>query len=109
MLTSVILLPASRIIITMSYCVNVKDVKGKEIANGVTERILLKPENTGASLSGDLTVKHYILEKDEVLELKNDNVERQDYVIMGSVFFGGRYLHGNTTILPPSGAKVKYT
>ena len=32
---------------------------------------MLKPENTGAGPSVDLTVKHYVLEKGGVLEQKN--------------------------------------
>jgi len=92
----------------MGYCVNIRDVKNKEITSGVTERVLLKPENTGNGPPGNLEVRHYVLEKGGVLELTNDGVERQDYIICGSVYFSNRYIHGNTTIFSPSEAKVKY-
>ena len=92
----------------MGCCVNVKDVKVRDIAKGVTERILLKPENNGNGPPGDLEVKHYVLEKGGVLELTNNGAERQDYIICGSVFFSNKYIHGNTTVFSPSFAKVKY-
>ena len=92
----------------MGYCVNIKDVEGKKIAEGVTERVLLRPENTGEGPPGDLTVKHYVLEKGGVLELSNDGAERQDYIVAGSLFIMRKYIHGNTTVFSPSFATVKY-
>ncbi len=92
----------------MEYCVNIKDVKVEEITSGVTERVLLLPENTGNGPLGELVVRHYMLEKGGVLKLTNSGVERQDYIICGSVYFSNRHIHGNTTIFSPSHAKVKY-
>jgi mannose-6-phosphate isomerase-like protein (cupin superfamily) len=92
----------------MGFCVNIKDIVGKELNGPVTERVLLKPEDTGKGPPGKLEVRHYVLKKGGVIELSNDGVERQDFIISGSVFFRNRYIHGNTTIFSPSGSKVKY-
>ena len=75
----------------MGYCINFKDVEGKEISNGVTERVLLSKENTGDGPRA-LTVKHYILEKGDILELSKNGFEKQDYDISGSVFFKSTYM-----------------
>lgn len=92
----------------MGFCINIDEVSGVEISPGVIRRVLLKPEQTGRGPSGDLTVTHYTLTDGGVLKLDEKGVEYQDYVVSGSVLFGRRYLHGNTTIFAPSGGSHTY-
>jgi mannose-6-phosphate isomerase-like protein (cupin superfamily) len=93
----------------MGYCVNVEEVSGEEISPGVIKRVLLKPENTGYGPPGDLTVTHYTLRDGGVLTLEEPGVEYQDYIVSGSVLFGRKYIHGNTTIFSPSGGSHSFT
>jgi mannose-6-phosphate isomerase-like protein (cupin superfamily) len=92
----------------MSYCINVEDVQGEEIAPGVIKRVLLTPENTGRGPPGELKVNHYTLSKGGILVLDDPGVEYQDYIISGSVLYGIKYIHGNTTVFTPSGKKHSY-
>ena len=92
----------------MSFCINVEDVDGIEIAQGVMKRVLLTPENTGRGPPGDLSVVHYTLTDGGELTLDEPGVEYQDYIISGSVLFGIKYIHGNTTVFTPSGKKHTY-
>ncbi len=92
----------------MGFCINVEEVSGEEISPGVLKRTLLTPEKTGRGPSGDLIVTHYTLYEGGILKLDHKGVEFQDYVICGSVLFGRRYVHGNTTIFVPSGRSHTY-
>ena len=44
----------------------------------------------------------------DVLMLEEPGVEYQDYIVSGSVLFGLKYIHGNTTIFSPSGGSHTY-
>ena len=81
--------------------INIADVKGLELGQGVVERILLRPEQTE---SGDLTVKHYILTNGEVV-FTEEGVEYQHYIISGCALMGGRLLHGDTGIFVPGSSR----
>ena len=81
----------------MGYCINVEEVSGEEISPGVIKRVLLKPENTGKGLPGDLTVTHYTLMDGGILTLEEPDVEYQDYIVSDSVLFGRKYIHGILT------------
>jgi mannose-6-phosphate isomerase-like protein (cupin superfamily) len=92
----------------MGFSVNTNEVEGDEVSPGVIRRVLLKPEDTGRGPPGDLTVIHYTLKEGGVLVMDEPGVEYQDYVVCGSVLFGRRYLHGNTTVFAASGGSHKY-
>jgi len=81
--------------------VNLNDVDGIIISEGVTEKILIKRNQTA---SGNLEVKHHILTGGEVL-FDEKNVEYQHYIISGCAIFNGRYLHGETAIFVPGNIK----
>jgi mannose-6-phosphate isomerase-like protein (cupin superfamily) len=81
----------------------------EEVSPGVIKRTLLKPENNGKGPPGELKVEHYSLFNGGKLTLDNKGLERQDFIISGALFFGRRYIFGNTTIFSPSGGKVSYT
>lgn len=93
----------------MGFCINVDEVPGDEVSPGVIKRVLLKPEQTGRGPPGDLTTTHYTLKNGGVLNLDEHGVEYQDYIVSGSVLFGRRYIHGNTTVFAPSGGSHIYT
>jgi mannose-6-phosphate isomerase-like protein (cupin superfamily) len=92
----------------MGFCVNISEVEGEEVSPGVIRKVLLKPEDTGRGPPGDLTIIHYTLKDGGALVLDEPGVEYQDYVVCGSVLFGRRYLHGNTTVFAPSGGSHRY-
>lgn len=92
----------------MGFCVNIDEILGEEISPGVMRRVLFRPEQTSRGPLGDLTVNHYTLLDGAVLKLEKEDVEYQDYVVSGSVLFGRRYLHGNTTVFVPSGGSHTY-
>lgn len=92
----------------MGFCINVDDIPGEEISPGVIKRVLLKPEQTCRGPPGDLKVAHYTLTDGGVLKLDEQGVEYQDYIVSGSVLFGRRYIHGNTTVFAPSGGSHTY-
>lgn len=77
--------------------VNIEDVPGVEVSPGVTERILLHPEQTD---SGMLKVTHHVLTGGEVL-FKEQGVEYQHYIIAGCAEMGGSLLHSETGIFVP--------
>jgi len=92
----------------MSYSVNVSDVEGEEIFPGVIKRTLLKPKNNGKGPSGELQVDHFTIFDGARLTLENSGLERQDFIVSGALFFGRRYIFGNTTVFSPSGKTVSY-
>jgi mannose-6-phosphate isomerase-like protein (cupin superfamily) len=93
-------------VIKMGFCINVDEVKGKEIARGVVERVLFHPEQTGKGPPGKLSVKHYTLTKGATINLREPGAERLDFIIGGAILIprGGardRYWFSNTAILVP--------
>jgi mannose-6-phosphate isomerase-like protein (cupin superfamily) len=77
--------------------INIKDVKGKVISQGVIERVLLKRSVT---TPGGLSVCHYVLTEGEVV-FEEPYVEYQHYIISGCGRMGGKFLHGETAIFVP--------
>jgi mannose-6-phosphate isomerase-like protein (cupin superfamily) len=96
----------------MGLAVSIDDVEGREIAPGVIERVLLKPEQTNGRPSGDLTVKHYTLSKGGTLSIGSRDAEHLEYVITGTVLRPraerSRYLFANTVVLAPYGTSTVY-
>lgn len=92
----------------MGYSVNIDDVEADEVSPGVFERVLLTPENTGRGPPGELTIRHYVIEPGSTLTLGRPGVEYQDFIINGTLRFGRRFLHGNTTIFVPSDREHTY-
>lgn len=60
--------------------VNVNDIPGKEIAPGVVERVLLRPED---SKPGGLGAKHYVLTNGGQVFFEEPLTEYQHYVVLG--------------------------
>ena len=60
--------------------INIKDVEGTEIAPGVIERILLKPDD---SKPGGLGAKHYTLTKGGEVFFNDYLTEYQHYILFG--------------------------
>ena len=77
--------------------VNIHDISGKEVAPGVTERVLLRSDQT---TPGGLSARHYILTQGELV-FDEPNVEYQHYIIGGCALFGRRLVHGETAIFVP--------
>jgi mannose-6-phosphate isomerase-like protein (cupin superfamily) len=77
--------------------VNIDEISGIQIEEGVIERQLLRRDQTA---SRNLEVKHYVLKRGQVTFLQ-ENVEFQHYIISGCALFNGRYLHGETAIFVP--------
>lgn len=77
--------------------IRLSDVKGREISEGVTERILLKPDQTRP---GGLSARHYVLTQGEVT-FAEPEVEYQHYMVSGAGLFGRRLVHGDTAIFVP--------
>ena len=81
--------------------VNVNDIKGKEIAPGVIERVLLK-ENQ--SKPGGLSAKHYVLTKGGQVTFEEPLTEYQHYIVQGCATQGGPsgdLLHQDSALFVP--------
>ena len=81
--------------------VNIRDVKGVEVAPGVIERVLLHREQ---STPGGLEVKHHILAEGEIV-FDEQKVEYQHYIVSGCARMGGRFIHGETTLFVPGNSR----
>ena len=81
--------------------INIADVGGLEITQGVVERTLLRPEQTETS---DLTVKHHVLTGGEIMFVE-DGVEYQHYIISGCALMKGRLLHGDSGVFVPGSSR----
>lgn len=66
--------------------VNVNDISGTEIAPGVIERVLLKPEQ---SKPGGLGVRHYVLSKGGEVVFNEPLTEYQHYIVQGCAKMNG--------------------
>jgi mannose-6-phosphate isomerase-like protein (cupin superfamily) len=97
----------------MGFGIHIDEVEGEEIAPGVIERVLFRPEQTGRGPPGQLSVKHYTLSKRAKLTLQVAEAERLDFIISGALLIprGGardRYYFSNTAILAPLGTSGTY-
>ncbi len=80
--------------------VNIADVEPVEIAEGVFERVLLKPED---SRPGGLGARHYVVQEGSTVTFEEPLTEFQHYIISGVGFYGANLVHGDTTIFAPAG------
>lgn len=79
---------------------HIDDVKPVEIAPGVFERVLMRPEE---SRPGGLGVRHYVVQEGATVTFEEPMTEFQHYVISGVGFYGANLVHGDTTIFAPAG------
>jgi len=77
--------------------VNIEDVEGIKVSEGVVERTLLSRDQ---STPGGLAVNHYVVSSEEIV-FGEENVEYQHYIISGCGRMGSRLVHGETTIFVP--------
>jgi len=80
---------------------NTAEVDAVELALGVLERVLLRPEQTE---SGALTVKHHTLTGGKITFVE-EGVEYQHYIISGCALMRGRILHGDTGVFDPGSSR----
>lgn len=76
--------------------VNVSDVEGKEIAPGVVERVLVRPDQ---SVPPGFSARHYVLTNGGRVVFDEPMTEFQHYIISGCVVGA----HGDTAVFMPAG------
>lgn len=76
--------------------VNISDVEGKEIAPGVVERVLVRPDQ---SVPPGFSARHYVLTNGGRVVFDEPMTEFQHYIISGCVVGA----HGDTAVFMPAG------
>ena len=81
--------------------VNIEDISGKELRQGVIERVLLRDDQ---SIPGGFSARHYTIQDGEIV-FEEPDVEYQHYIIAGCALFGGRIIHSESAIFVPGNQK----
>jgi len=85
--------------------VNISDIAPLQLASGIAERTLLRPNQT---VPGGLSVRHHVVTSGELV-FDEPDVEYQHYVIAGSAVFGMRLVHGESAIFVPGNRRFGKT
>jgi len=81
--------------------INIDEVKGEEVSPGVTERVLLREDQ---SSPGGLKVVHHALTGGEVV-FDQQGAEFQHYIVSGCGRMGGKFVHSETAIFVPGNSR----
>jgi mannose-6-phosphate isomerase-like protein (cupin superfamily) len=81
--------------------ININEVKGEIISPGVTERVLLREDQ---SSPGGLKVVHHTLTGGEVV-FDQQGSEFQHYIVSGCARMGGKFIHSETAIFVPGSSR----
>jgi mannose-6-phosphate isomerase-like protein (cupin superfamily) len=81
--------------------ININEVKGEIISPGVTERVLLREDQ---SSPGGLKVIHHTLTGGEVV-FDQQGSEFQHYIVSGCARMSGKFIHSETAIFVPGSSR----